>query len=96
MEKKLDIELGSGEREAIALALENKISIFLTNDEDAYHIGKVLGLEPRGVLNLLLNGVKEGHHNKEKAKESLREMLEEGFWLSPTITHKFHEELARI
>lgn len=96
VEKRLDIELGSGEREAIALALEKKISTFLTNDEDAYHIGKVLGLEPRGVLNLLLNGVKEGHHNKEKAKESLREMLEEGFWLSPTITHKFHEELARI
>jgi len=96
VEKRLDIELGSGEREAIALALEKKISTFLTNDEDAYHIGKVLGLEPRGVLYLLLNGVKEGHHNKEQAKESLREMLEEGFWLSPTIIHKFHEELARI
>ena len=96
VEKRLDIELGSGEREAIALALEKKISTFLTNDEDAYHIGKVLGLEPRGVLYLLLNGVKEGHHNKEKAKESLREMLEEGFWLSPTIIHKLHEELARI
>ena len=96
VEKRLDIELGSGEREAIALALEKKISTFLTNDEDAYHIGKVLGLEPRGVLYLLLKGVKEGHHNKEKAKESLREMLEEGFWLSPTIIHKLHEELARI
>ncbi len=96
VEKRLDIELGSGEREAIALALEKKISTFLTNDEDAYHIGKVLGLEPRGVLYLLLNGVKEGHHNKEMAKESLREMLEEGFWLSPTIIHKFHEALARI
>ncbi len=96
VEKRLDIELGSGEREAIALALENKISTFLTNDEDAYHIGKVLSLEPRGVIYLLLNGVKEGHHNKEKAKESLSKMLEEGFWLSPTIIHKFHEELARI
>jgi predicted nucleic acid-binding protein len=96
VEKRLDIELGSGEREAIALALENKISTFLTNDEDAYHTGKVLGLEPRGVLYLLLKGVKEGHHNKEHAKKSLRKMLEEGFWLSPTIIHKFHEALARI
>ncbi len=96
VEKRLDIELGSGEREAIALALEKKISTFLTNDEDAYHIGRILGLEPRGVLYLLLKGVKQGHHNKEKAKESLREMLEEGFWLSPTIIHKFHEALSRI
>jgi len=96
VERRLDIELGSGEREAIALALEKKISTFLTNDEDAYHIGKILGLEPRGVLYLLLKGVKEQHHNKEKAKESLREMLEESFWLSPTIIHKFHEALARL
>ena len=96
MEKRLDIELGSGEREAIALALENKISTFLTNDEDAYHIGRILGLEPKGVLYLLLKGVKEQHHNKEKAKKSLRKMLEEGFWLSPTIIHKFHEALAKL
>lgn len=96
MEKRLDIELGSGEREAIALALEKKISTFLTNDEDAYHIGRILGLEPRGVLYLLLKGVKEQHHNKEKAKKSLRKMLEEGFWLSPTIIHKFHEALAKL
>jgi hypothetical protein len=96
VEKRLDIELGSGEREAIALALEKKISTFLTNDEDAYHIGRILGLEPRGVLYLLLKGVKEHHHNKEKAKKSLRKMLEEGFWLSPTIIHKFHEALAKL
>ena len=96
VEKRLDIELGSGEREAIALALENKISTFLTNDEDAYQTGKILGLEPKGVLYLLLKGVKEGHHNKEHAKKSLRKMLEEGFWLSPTIIHKFHEALAKL
>ena len=96
VEKRLDIELGSGEREAIALALEKKIPTFLTNDEDAYHIGKILGLEPKGILHLLLKGVKERHHNKEKVKESLRKMLEEGFWLSPTIIHKFHEALAKL
>jgi len=96
VEKRLDIELGSGEREAIALALEKKTSTFLTNDEDAYQTGKILGLEPKGVLYLLLKGVKEGHHNKEKAKESLSKMLEEGFWLSPTIIHKFHEALAKL
>ena len=96
VEKRLDIELGSGEREAIALALEKKTATFLTNDEDAYQTGKTLGLEPKGVLYLLLEGVEQGHHNKEKAKESLRKMLEEGFWLSPTIIHKFHEELAKL
>jgi len=95
-ENKLGIKLGEGEREAIALALEARISLFLTNDVDAYQIGKTLGLEPRGVLYVFLKGVKERHLNKKQAKESLRKMLEEGFWLSPTILHSFHEALDRL
>jgi len=95
-ERRLDIELGTGEREAIALALERNTSTILTNDEDAYQIGKMLGLEPRGVLHVLLKGVKERYQSKEQAKESLGKMLEEGFWLSPAIIHGFHEALARL
>ena len=94
-EDRLGIELGEGEREAIALALEKEISPFLTNDEGAYQIGKTLGLEPKGVLYVLLKSVKERHINVKHAKESLRKMLEEGFWLSPTIIYGFHEALDR-
>ena len=95
MEARLGIELGRGEREAIALALEKEISLFLTNDEDAYQVGTSLDLKPKGVLYVLLRSVKEGYLNKRQAKESLRHMLEEGFWLSPTIIHNFHEALDR-
>jgi len=96
VETRLGIELGIGEREAIALALERGISIFLTNDEDAYHVGKNLDLEPKGILYMLLSSVREGYLNKKQAKESLRRMLEEGFWLTPTIIHNFHEALDRL
>ena len=96
VETRFDIELGEGEREAIALAIEKGIPIFLTNDEDAHQVGKILGLEPRGVLYVLLRGVRDGYLNKKQAKESLRKMLEEGFWLSPTIIHNFHETIDRL
>jgi len=96
VEARLGIELGMGERETIALALEKGVSIFLTNDEDAYQVGTALGLEPKGVLYVLLRGVVEGRIKKKKAKESLGQMLEEGFWLSPTIIHNFHESLDRL
>ena len=95
-ENKLGIELGKGEREAIALALEKGISLFLTNDEDAYQIGKSLGLEPNGVLYVLLKAVKERHLSNKQAKESLGQMLEGGFWLSPKIIHIFYEALDRL
>jgi len=95
-ENKLGIELGKGEREAIALALEKGISLFLTNDEDAYQIGKSLGLEPNGVLYVLLKAVKKRHLSNKQAKESLGQMLEGGFWLSPKIIHIFYEALDRL
>jgi len=95
-EKKLGIQLGKGEREAIALAIEREVSLFLTNDEDAYQTGKSLGLEPKGILYVLLEAVKEGHLSNKEAKESLSQMLEEGFWLSPKIIHIFHEALDRL
>jgi predicted nucleic acid-binding protein len=95
-ENKLGVELGEGEREAIALALERRTSIFLTDDEDAHHTGKVLGLEPKGVLYVLLKGVRDGQLDKKQARESLGKMLEEGFWLSPEIIHIFHETLDKL
>jgi predicted nucleic acid-binding protein len=78
-ENKLGVELGEGEREAIALALERRTSIFLTDDEDAHHTGKALGLEPKRVLYVLLKGVRDGQLDKKQARESLGKMLEEGF-----------------
>jgi len=95
-ENKLGVELGEGEREAIALALERRTSIFLTDDEDAHHTGKALGLEPKGVLYVLLKGVRDGQLDKKQARESLGKMLEEGFWLSPEIIHIFHETLDKL
>ena len=96
VEKRLDVELGEGEREAIALALEKETLIFLTNDEDAHQVGATMGLEPKGVLYLLLGSLKEGYLDGKRIREVLKKMLEEGFWLSPTIIHSFYETLNRL
>jgi predicted nucleic acid-binding protein len=95
-EKKLGIQLGRGEREAIVLSIEREVSLFLTNDEDAYQTGKSLGLELKGILYVLLEAVKEGHLSSKEAKEFLSQTLEEGFCLSPIIINVFHEALNRL
>jgi predicted nucleic acid-binding protein len=94
-EKQIGITLGLGEREAIALAIEKKVP-FLTDDEDAHRLGKALGLDPKGVLYVLLRGVRDGFIDKTLAKETLGEMLENGFWLSPLIIQGFYEALDAI
>jgi hypothetical protein len=50
----------------------------------------------RGILHVLLRGVREKQQSKKHAKEALRKMLEEDLWLSPAIIHGFHEALARL
>jgi len=95
-ESRLNIELGRGERETTALALERGISILLTDDEDAYRMAKSLGINPKGTLYVLLESVKKGHMNKEQAKQHIGQMLEEGFWISPAIIHNFHETLDKL
>jgi len=96
VEKRLGVELGEGERGAIALALEKGTPIFLTNDEDAHQVGATMGLESKGVLYLLLRSVKEGYLDGKRVREVLKKMLEEGFWLSPTIINNFYEALNKL
>jgi predicted nucleic acid-binding protein len=95
IEKKIGINLGRGEREAIALAIEKKIP-FLTDDEDAHRLGKVMGLDPKGVLSMLLLGVRDGFLDTTQVKMKLGEMLEYGFWLSPLVIQGFHEALDAV
>ncbi len=96
VEKRLGVELGEGERGVIALALEKGSPIFLTNDEDAHQVGATMGLEPKGVLYMLLRSVKEGYLDGKRVREVLKKMLEEGFWLTPTTVHNFYETLNRL
>ncbi len=89
------INLGTGERQAIALALEHQ-AVFLTDDEDAYRVAKIHGLDPKGVLYILLRGVKDHQITKTTAKEKLGKMIMEGFWLTPSVIHRFHETIDRL
>jgi predicted nucleic acid-binding protein len=96
VEEKLRVELGEGERETIALTLETEVKTFLTNDENAYIIGKNLNLKPRGILYVLLRKVKEKSISKKEAEELIKRMLQDGFWLTPTIIQKFYEALEKL
>lgn len=56
----LALELDQGEAEAIALALELKIPQVLMDERDGRAKAKALGLQPVGVLGVLLRAKREG------------------------------------
>jgi len=92
----LGVELGGGEREAIALALGRGVKTVLTDDEETYFTGRRLGLEAKGVLYILLRSVRKGVLRREEAGRLVNQMLKDGLWLSPLIIQKFHETLDRL
>lgn len=95
-ERGFGVELGIGEREALALALEPDVDLLLTDDETAYQVGRTLDLECRGVLYVLLRFVGEGYIKASEARRALSRMIEDGFWLSPRIVASFNEALEKL
>ncbi len=95
METRLAVQLGKGEREAIALGIDLG-GVILTNDQVASNVAKMMGIDGRGILFLLLLGVQMIFIDKDGARQAIRAMLQEGFWLSPDHVRRFYEALEQI
>ena len=95
IEKVFNCKLGSGEREAITLALKTG-SLLLINDEEASTIAEFLGVKTKGVLFVLLKSVKLGLLEKNESLAIFQQMLEDGFWLAPTTAVEFEKILFEL
>ncbi len=93
LERKLGVELGSGERESLALCLQIKVKTILTNDRVVFEMARRLGLEPHGILYILKETVKEGMFTKEEAIRILLEMVNNGLWIAPHLIAMFMKEM---
>ena len=78
--RSLEQDLGRGEAAAIALALELKLRRILIDEREGSRTAEQSGLEPVGILGVLLRAKREGH------LESVKEMMivlrdEVGFYI---------------
>jgi hypothetical protein len=76
-------DLGKGEREVIAQAIEQKINSVVLDDLDARRIARRFGLIPTGTVGLLLAAKKKGL--LPSLKEELERLKEMGFWISESL-----------
>ena len=80
----LMLELDNGEAAAIALALELDIRQILIDERDGRTKAKALGLQPVGVLGILLRAKRDGALNSvEPAAHALRQ--EAGFFIAEDL-----------
>lgn len=82
----LALDLGIGELEAMALALENPQRVMLLDDALARRIALAAGLEVWGTLRVLLEGKSQGL--TETIKPLVGKLEDAGIWISNDIRRR--------
>ena len=82
----LTLDLGIGELEAMALALENQGRVILLDDALARRIAQAAGLEVWGTLRVLLEAKSQGL--TESIEPLVNRLEETGMWISDSIRQR--------
>ena len=87
-------ELELGESTAIALAQQEKISLFFTDDLDAREAAKKFHLEVHGTLGLLLRALREKQITQEEALEIVKRIsTESSLFLTSDLVNWINKEI---
>ena len=93
-ESRLGLQLGKGEKGAIALALLKHTEL-LTDDQDASIVARALRIRARGVLYITLLALRNKRLTKEEAYLLIEKLIDQGMWLAPTIVQNFNKVVRR-
>ncbi len=86
-------ELDNGEAEAIALALQLKVTEILMDEREGRSVAKTMGLKPIGVLGILLQAKKDGVI--VSVKEILEKLKNEaGFYITEQLKQEILSQIG--
>lgn len=88
--------LGTGESEAIALALQEGATEALLDDSDGRKAAELSGLNPVGSLRVLLLAFDKNIADEDEVLEILRMMIENKFWVSSEIAVTFLQLFEKL
>lgn len=85
-------DLGIGEREAIALALETEADFIILDDQQARRVARARGLQVTGTVGVLIES-----REKEvilSLRQELDRLIEAGMWISEIFYHRILQEFG--
>ncbi|MBI2545692.1 DUF3368 domain-containing protein [Candidatus Woesearchaeota archaeon] len=71
--------IGNGEKAAISLAIDKKISLIFLNERKARRLAKFYKLRPRGTIGILCEAYKNNKINKKELKDLIQRLIKEGY-----------------
>lgn len=89
-------EIDLGEISVISLAKKLKPELILIDDASARTIAESLGFNVKGTIYILLKAYKNKILNKEEMKSLLRNLISEGFRISPEFYAEILDEIENV
>jgi predicted nucleic acid-binding protein len=83
-------DLGSGEREAIALALETHAQLVILDDEQGRRIAREQSLAVTGTIGVIIEARERGM--LKSVRHELDRLIESGLWLDERFYHRVLRE----
>ncbi|HMB89821.1 MAG TPA: DUF3368 domain-containing protein [Rhodothermales bacterium] len=88
-------EVDAGEAEAIVLAVEQRASWVLLDEQEARRIARTLGLPMTGALGILLTAYRTGQ--LPSLRTAIRQLREEaGFWIAPALEADLLAQMGEV
>ena len=88
-----DIPIGSGELEAIELAVKLKIKDILIDEAKGRRIARLYDLKPKGTLWVLTKAFEDEIITKEELKNSISELIKSGYRIREEILVEIYNQL---
>jgi predicted nucleic acid-binding protein len=90
MVNSLPVDLGRGERETIALAIETDAGLVVIDDQEGRRIARNRGLRVTGTIGILVEARERGLI--ASIRKELDHLVEAGLWLSEAFYHRILNE----
>jgi len=86
-------DLGEGEREAIALALETKADLVVLDDQQGRCVARERGLSVTGTVGILIEARERGII--PSVRRELDRLIEAGMWIDEVFYHRILQEFGK-
>ncbi|WP_119841363.1 DUF3368 domain-containing protein [Salinibacter ruber] len=91
---RLPEELGDGEREALALAVERDADLVVLDDQEGRRVAKQRGLSVTGTIGVLVEARAAEH--VDSLRGELDRVLEAGLWISESFYERLLQEFGEL
>jgi len=89
-----NLNLGSGEKEALKLRKQLNAVYFIADDREARRVSRILNIKPIGTCGILVQAFRRALITEEEALQILNDLVKAGFRIGSAVFSRILDELG--